>query len=314
MITITVPQDYHQKKLDRFLKDKFPNLPMSAIYKALRKKDIRINGVKINENILLQTGDQLTIYIKDEILYGSFAGEDRSKGPIPIQIVYEDQHLLLVNKQPGISVHPDKNEGEDTLIDVATRYLQQKGEYKPEKPGSFAPALCHRLDHYTGGIVIIAKTPEALKIMLEKIKNREIKKYYQCIVKGCPSPRQGELRHFLVKNEHKSQVYITDIPIKGSLTIITRYKVLSAGQDISRVEVELVTGRTHQIRAHMAYIGHPILGDDKYGDRQFNRQFKAKYQALWAYKIVFAFEDGGILNYLKGRTFETNDIKFNYKI
>jgi 23S rRNA pseudouridine955/2504/2580 synthase len=253
------------------------------------------------------------IYIKDEILYGNFAAQQEATHSLPFQIVYEDQNLLLVNKQPGISVHPDKNTGEMTLIDLAVHYLKQKGEYHPDQPDSFPPALCHRLDHYTGGIVIIAKTPEALKVMLSKIKHREIKKYYQCIVKGCPVPKQAELKHYLIKNKYKSLVYITDVPQKDALTIITRYRVLSSGSHMSRLEIELITGRTHQIRAHMAYIGYPILGDDKYGNRQFNREFGAKHQALWAYKVVFDFKDGGVLNYLKGSVFETDQIKFPVK-
>ncbi|WHH61439.1 RluA family pseudouridine synthase [Petroclostridium sp. X23] len=313
MIIITVPHEYNGKKLDRFLRDQFPKLPMSAIYKALRKKDIRINDVKINENITLKASDSLTIYIKDEILYGLNSTNDEQKDLHPIEIVYEDEHLLLVNKQPGISVHPDKHANQDTLIDMATRYLNQNKDYISSMPNTDLPALCHRLDHYTGGIVIIAKTKEALRIMLEKIKNREVKKYYQCLVKGCPSPMEGELKHFLVKNELKSRVYMHDIPQKGGLTAITKYKVTKPGDIVSHLEVELITGRTHQIRAHLSYIGHPILGDDKYGDRRLNKQFGVKHQCLWAYKVMFDFKDAGILNYLKGKVFETNNIQFPIK-
>ncbi|MGE4283271.1 MAG: RluA family pseudouridine synthase [Clostridia bacterium] len=315
MITITVPQEHNGKKLDRFLTERFENLPLSAIYKALRKKDIRINNIKINENRILQAGDRLTIYIKDEILYGlDSPDKTASADEIPFEIIYEDTHLLLINKHPGISVHPDKDTNKDTLIDLAIRYISEKKTYEYPSSESFLPALCHRLDHYTGGIVIIAKTSQALKIMLDKIKNREIKKYYQCLVKGHPSPLQAELKHFLVKNEIKSCVYIHDTPQKGGLTAITRYKTIQPGDEISRLEVELITGRTHQIRAHLAYIGHPILGDDKYGDRQLNKQYGVKHQCLWAYKVLFDFKgEAGILDYLKGKVFETKNIKFPVK-
>lgn len=316
MISVTVPEKYHQKKLDRFLTEYFKKLPRSAVFKALRNKDIRVNGKKIIENISVQAGDVLDVYIKDDVLYGADRGTvllsaDRQKNRPPVyNIIYEDQNLLMVNKKPGIPVDNASDANEASLIDMVTLYLQEKGEYIPGKTDHFAPALCHRLDRNTGGIVIIAKTQEALDIMLDKIKNHEVKKFYQCIVMGCPQPLHTELRHYLFKDSRKSQVYISEIKKPGYVEIITRYKVLETGEEMSRLEVELVTGRTHQIRAHLAYIGHPIVGDGKYGVNKFNRKVGAKNQALWAYKVVFDFTDGGVLNYLKGSVFETNDIEF----
>lgn len=308
MVRINVPLKYNNKKIVRFLKDNFENLSLNTIYKAIRTKKIKVNGNKISENITLKTGDQVDIYIKNDILYGL-----SNKIPTEIQIVYEDNNLLLVNKKPGIPVHPDKDPYEPTLIDMVTQYLQKKGEYMPGNPTSFPPALCHRLDRNTGGIVIIAKNPEARKVILSKIKKREIKKFYQCIVIGCPQLREAELRHYLIKDKFKSRVYISDKNQPGAVEIITRYKVLSPGKEMSKLEIELVTGKTHQIRAHLAYIGHPIVGDGKYGINKFNKKVGAKHQALWAYKIIFDFKNGGPLNYLKGKVFEIQNIDFQIR-
>ena len=309
MISIEVSQKYNQKKLDKFLMENFRKLSQSSIYKAIRTKNIRINGIKISANTILNTGDQLDIYIKDEILYGVSLKDHQ----ISLDIIYEDQHLLLVNKKPGIQVLPDKDCKELTLIDVATQYLKEKDEYPPDNPVSFPPSLCHRLDRNTGGIIIIAKTQEALTVMLDKIKKREVKKYYQCIVIGCPNLREAELKHYLFKDQKKSHVYISDVRKSGWVEIITRYKVISRGKEMSKLEVELVTGKTHQIRAHLAHIGHPIVGDGKYGVNKFNRMVGSKHQALWAYKVEFDFKDGEILDYLRGKVFETYDIEFDIK-
>ncbi len=312
MVSITVPPKYHNKKMDRFLLDHFEKLPRSAVFKALRNKDIRVNGKKVSENISVQTGDVLDVYIKDDVLYGIDRGTVllsacRQKNRPP---VYEDHNLLLVNKNPGIPVHNTSDTNEASLIDMVTLYLQEKGEYIPGKADGFAPTLCHRLDRNTGGIVIIAKTQQALDIMLDKIKNHEVKKFYQCIVAGCPQPLQAELRHYLFKDSRKSQVYISETRKPGYVEIVTRYRVLEAGEEMSRLEVELVTGRTHQIRAHLAYIDHPIVGDGKYGVNKLNRKVKVNHQALWAYKLVFDFTDGGVLDYLKGKVFEIKNIDF----
>ena len=314
MVSITIHEKFHLKKLDRFLMEHFKQLPHSAIYKAIRKKDIKVNDIRINQNVVLQARDRLDIYIKDEILYGCPNSSKNAGNKISLDVVYEDNQILLINKNPGIPTEPNSASNETSLIELAKSYLLEKGEYAPKKSRSFAPALCHRLDRNTGGIVIIAKTPESLEIMLDKIKNREVKKYYQCIVIGCPSPVHAELKHYLFKDQQKSHVYISDTRKSGSVEVITRYKVLSAGKEMSKLEVELVTGKTHQIRAHLAYIGHPIVGDGKYGINQFNRKFGAKYQALWAYKVVFDFKDGGVLNYLCGKVIETDDIGFGIKI
>lgn len=304
MVTLIVPADYNHKKLDKFLGEHFPKLSRNAMYKAIRTKNIRINGIKVSGNALIKPGDSIEVYIKDEALYGTQLKKSSLR---PSDIVFEDDNLLIANKKPGIPVHPDRNPQEETFIDMAITYLQEKGGYTYN---GFTPSLCHRLDRNTGGIIIIAKTPEALRVMLDKIKKREVRKFYKCLVIGCPVRPYAELRHYLVKDEFKSRVFISDRKKPGAVEITTRYKVLIPGKTMSLLEVELVTGRTHQIRAHLAHIGHPIVGDDKYGSKKFNRQAGAKHQALWAYKVAFDFKDGEVLGYLKGQSFETRDIEF----
>lgn len=317
MIIITVPGSSNSIKLEKYIREQFPKLPSSALHKALRRKDIRINGQRITENVWIQSGDEITLYIQDALLYGTNTPQNEITAAHPFTVLYEDQYILLVDKKPGISVLRDKFETEECLTDQVIHYTKQQLQTDPsidnpaEKPFTTAP--CHRLDHYTGGIVLFAKTKEAYELLLDKIKQREIQKYYQCIVKGHPNPPEATLTHYLIKDAEHAQVQIQNYPIKGARSIITHYKVLSCDKQISQLEVELITGRTHQIRAHLAYIGHPIVGDDKYGDRSFNKAMGARYQALWAYKIRFNFQDGGILNYLKDQTFTSPTIRFKVK-
>lgn len=301
MQTLTIDEKQSNKRIDKVIMNIFPSLPSGALYKAFRKKDIKANGIRVKETYITKLQDKIEIYIIDDILNGIDANGKKNKST-GFSVVYEDSNILIVNKQQGIPVHPDRDQKEGTLIDNVQEYLYDKGEF--DKRSTFQPSLCHRIDRNTGGLVIIAKTPEALEILLEKIKNREIKKYYQCLVTGTMDKDSAELTAYLEKDERKSRVFINNSPSKNSLKIVTRYKVLSRGQGMSLLEVELVTGRTHQIRAHLASIGHPIIGDGKYGSNEINRPLGAKYQALWAYKLEFALKNAEELNYLKGRIFE----------
>lgn len=287
MKKLVVNKKYDGKKLVNFLLDEFNNLKQSTVFKALRKKDIIINEKRVNENIVVYAGDEVVVYITDENLYGT----------TPLDIAYEDNNIIVVNKPAGISV-TDNSLNEKNL----TQIVQEK--YKSAMP-------CHRLDRNTSGLVVFAKNEEALNILLEKFKSREIEKYYACIVNGIPEKSQKKLEAYLFKNNKKSHVYISDTPKTGYQKIITSYKVIDSNKtnNISLLEVKLETGRTHQIRAHLAHIGHPIIGDGKYGINEVNKKFHAKTQFLKAYKLVFNFtSDSGILEYLNGM-----EINIGYK-
>lgn len=290
------------QRLDKFLSKAVKGLPMSLMYKYIRTKKIKVNRKRCEQKYILQEGDEIQLFIRDEF----FDSPEKDNGALlriipKLDIAYEDDNIILVNKRPGVLVHEDDDGRDNTLIMHVKAYLYQKGEYDPVDEQSFAPALCNRIDRNTGGIVIAAKNAEALRIMNEKIKNDEISKFYLCAVRGRLPKKSDTLTAYLKKNSATNTVSVSDKEKDGYKNIITKYKVISINNDTSLLEVELVTGRTHQIRAHMAHVGHSLLGDGKYG---VNREDKAdgyKYQALYSYRLVFSFkDDGGALGYLSG--------------
>ena len=291
------------QRLDKFLTKAVKGLPTSLMYKYIRTKKIKVNRARTEQKYVLQEGDIVQLFIKDEF----FDSPEKDNGALSsitpkLTIVYEDENIILCNKRPGVLVHEDDEGKDNTLIMHIKAYLYQKGEYDPENEQSFAPALCNRIDRNTGGIVIGAKNAEALRVMNEKIKNDEISKFYYCVVHGKMPKKSDTLTGFLLKDSDKNQVKIFDKQVKGSKNIITKYKVVSEKNGMSLLEIELVTGRTHQIRAHMSYIGHPLLGDGKYGINKDDRAKGYKYQALYAYRLRFDFDDdSGALGYLKGK-------------
>lgn len=291
------------QRLDKFIKKAVPNLPQNLMYKYIRLKRIKLNGKRCEISSRLNVGDKLEMYINDEFFLSEKV-QDFTSAPAQIDVVYEDENILLVNKKCGLVVHEDDENTLDTLINRITHYLYDKGEYDPEREQSFAPALCNRLDRNTEGIVICAKNAESLRLLNDIIKEREITKKYLCITLGTPKPKETTITAYLEKDESKKQVYISDKKTPANKTIVTKYKVIETRGELSLCEIELITGRTHQIRAHMAYIGHPLLGDGKYGRNDDNRRYGVKYQALCAYHLSFDFKsDKGILNYLNGKSF-----------
>ena len=311
MKEITIGQNDAGQRLDRFLSKAVPLLPASLAQKYIRIKRIKCNGARAERDTRLKTGDVLQLYINDEFF--DKPREDNAYLTVAtpkLNIVYEDAHILLVDKRPGLAVHPhDGAEYGRTLIDHIQAYLYQKREWSPRGENSFVPALCNRIDRNTGGIVIAAKTAEALRVMNQKIKDRELDKRYLAIVEGTPRPSRGSLRGYLFKDAKKNRVFVTDIPQPGSKTCQTNYVTLASSQGLSLVECELITGRTHQIRAQFAHAGHPLLGDGKYG--KLNKRFDRNYQALYSYKLTFQFTtDAGELSYLNGRSFQVEKVDF----
>ena len=299
------------QRLDRFLAKTVPLLPASLAQKYIRIKRIKLNGARADRDTRLKAGDTLQMYINDEFFDKPREDNTYLTVVVPrLNIIYEDENILLVDKRPGLAVHPhDGAEYGRTLIDHIQAYLYQKREWNPRGENSFAPALCNRIDRNTGGIVIAAKTADALRIMNQKIKDREIDKRYLAIVEGMPKPEKGTLRGYLFKDAKKNRVFVTDTPQPGSKTCQTNYKVLARGNGLSLVECELITGRTHQIRAQFAHAGHPLLGDGKYG--KLDKRFDRTYQALYSYQLTFRFQtDAGNLEYLDGKRFQVENVDF----
>ena len=305
------PNDAGQR-LDRFVAKAVPLLPDSLLQKYIRLKRIKLNGKGARRDQRLQEGDLLQLYINDEFFEKPREENSYLKVGTPrLNIVYEDENLLLADKKPGILCHSAGAWDYNTLIAHIQAYLAQKGEWKPREENSFAPALCNRIDRNTGGIVIAAKNAEALRILNDKIRDREIEKYYLCVVRGRPRPPEGRLENWLFKDAQKNQVFVKAKPEPGARSAVTEYRVLRSKGPLSLVECRLLTGRTHQIRVQMAHAGWPLLGDGKYGRERFNRDYDEKGQALYSYKLRFDFPtDAGLLNYLRGREFTVDKVDF----
>ena len=310
MQIITIKRNDAGQRLDKFLTKAVKGLPMSLLYKFIRLKKIKVNRKRAEANQILSEGDEIQLFIKDEF----FDTPEKDVGALDairpkLDIVYEDEHILLLNKRPGVLVHEDESGGENTLIIHVQAYLHQKGEYDPADEASFAPALCNRIDRNTGGIVIAAKTAAALREMNEKIRDDQLRKFYLCLAHGRMPKRQDTLRGFLRKDSKNNMVRVEDHPFPGAKEIVTAYRVVrevpsrtQKGAVDSLLEVELITGRTHQIRAHLSFIGHPLVGDGKYGVNRADREIGYKYQCLYSYRLKFRFkDDSGTLGYLNGK-------------
>ena len=312
MKEFTIGKNDAGQRLDRWLCKAVPLLPAPLAQKYIRLKRVKVNGKGSKRDVRLAAGDVLQLYINDEFF--DRPREDNAFLAVfkpQLNIVYEDENLLLCDKRPGLLCHPDQHEYVATLITHIQAYLYQKKEWDPRAEHSFTPALCNRIDRNTGGIVIAAKNAEALRILNQKIKDRELEKYYLAAIHGRMSPPQGTLSGYLLKDAQKKEVTVYDRPVPGAKTAVTRYRTLAEKGGLSLVECELITGRTHQIRAQFAHAGHPLLGDGKYGRQRDNRLYDRKYQALYSYKLVFRFTtDGGLLSYLDGRSWQVEQVDF----
>lgn len=312
MREFTIGKNDAGQRLDRWLGKTLPLLPAPLAQKYIRTKRVKCNGKGARRDLRLEIGDVLQLYINDEF----FSQPTRENAFLSVfqpklTVVYEDENLLLVDKRPGLVVHPDETERVNTLITHIQAYLYQKKEWNPYRENSFAPALCNRIDRNTGGIVIAAKNAETLRIMNQKIRDREVEKSYLCVVHGSLCPAAGRLEGFLVKDEEKKQVFVHLKPVAGGRTAITLYRTLAQRNALSLVECHLITGRTHQIRAQFAAAGHPLLGDGKYGREKDNKRYGRSGQALYSYRLAFHFTtNAGCLASLNGSSWQVQAVDF----
>ncbi len=312
MKEFTIGKNDAGQRLDRWLSKTLPLLPAPLMQKYIRLKRVKVNGKGSARDVRLKTGDTLQLYINDEFFEtprreNLFLTVFKPK----LNILYEDENILLLDKPPGLVVHPDKEERVNTLLTHLQAYLYQKKEWSPYAENSFAPALCNRIDRNTGGIVIAAKNAEALRIMNQKIRDRELSKYYLAVIHGAMPRPEGEVSGHLSKEESRNQVHISAKEQEDSKLAVTRYRTLTTQNGLSLVECDLITGRTHQIRALFAAAGHPLLGDRKYGKPSDRARYHRDFQALYSYRLVFHFTtDAGILAPLQGRSFTVEDVPF----
>ena len=308
MKKITINKNDAENRLDKFINKCFPNIPSSLLYKYIRKKRIKVNGKKKDIAYRLKENDILELYINDELLEKPNTISDFKSASKDIEILYEDNNIIIINKQAGLIVHPDNDIKVDCLINRIKNYLFTKGEFNPNDENSFAPSLVNRIDRNTSGIVVAAKNAESLRILNLKMKERELHKKYICILCGKLKKDSEILKAFLDKNSSENKVYISSKRKNQNYkTILTKYTAIDKSRRFTLAEIDLLTGRTHQIRAHMAYIGYPLLGDGKYGINKINREMGYKYQALCAYKLKFNFKDkDNILGYLNEKEFQIN--------
>lgn len=306
MKSFTVNKSDAGQRLDRLLLKTYPSLPRSLMYKEIRKKNIKVNKKRCSAADLLCEGDTVELYLKDDVLQEKKTYYDFMRAPKELDIVYEDKNLILINKKAGILCHPDGSEYVNTLISSVKRRLYENGEWNP-KEESFTPALANRLDRNTSGIIIAAKNAAALKELNAAIKNRNIEKHYLAAVHGEFKIKSATLEAFITKDEKKNTVSVYDRDTGNAKKIITKYTVLDSYSEKSLIDVDLVTGRTHQIRAHMAHIGHPLIDDGKYG-----REAGRFRQALCSYKLIFK-SGFNLLSYLDGREFTLDDCEIYKK-
>lgn len=304
MKSYTINSNDANRRVDNFLNHAVPLLPKTLMYKFIRLKKIKLNRKRCQSNDILKEGDVLELYINDEF-FEQKIDKDFLSSKGSLNIVYEDENIILLEKEAGLLCHSGNGNESDTLVDRLKSYLYKKGEYNPENENSFAPSLCNRIDRNTTGIVIGAKNAESLRIINEKIKENQIKKFYLCLVYGATPKQSDTVNCYIKKDDKTNTVKVSKNYVNGSKNAITKYKVLKVGKQTSLLEIELQTGRTHQIRATMDYLGNSLVGETKYIRSAPKNKLKYKYQALVSYKVVFDFDnEENLLSYLKDKEFK----------
>lgn len=302
MKEIRITKNEENQRLDKFLLKYMNKASKGFLYKMLRKKRIKYNGGRAEGSELLKAGDTLQLYLAEETISSFMEEKTVAEAKRHFAIVYEDDDILVVSKPAGLLTHPEKSSDKDTLIDQILYYLYQKGQYLPEADSSFTPALCNRLDRNTSGIVIAGKTLKGVQAVNETIRSHKLDKYYLTLVAG-EIREAGEITAYLTKDEEKNQVRISKREGSGKKTM-TKYRPLACAKGYTLLEIHLITGKTHQIRAHMQSIGHPVVGDRKYGSEHSNQKFREEYalsnQFLHAIRVEWK-EKEDPLGYLYGK-------------
>lgn len=316
MKQIRIKKNDSGQRLDKFLNKNFNSLPKTLLYKYIRKKRIKVNGKKAKPNYILKNNDILDLYINDEFFKdkeekNSIVLEKINKASVNnLDILYEDSNIIIVDKKIGMLSHSNKKNTYNTVANMIKKYLLDKKEYNPYNENSFSPALCNRLDRNTPGIIIAAKNAKALRYLNEKIKNKEIKKYYYCAIHGIPKKNYDHLVSYCIKDKKLNKLKVYNSKKNNSSLAELKYKVLKSKNNLSLIEIELITGKSHQIRAQFASIGYPLVGDLKYGGVKI-KNIPTNYQALQSYKIIFDLKDSNKeFSYLRGKSFQAKPEKF----
>lgn len=303
MKEIVITKEQENQRLDKFLLKYLNTAKKSFIYKMLRKKRIKYNNKKAEGNEILKCEDRLQFYLSEETIDKFMEEKEVYEAKRHFGIVYEDDNILIVSKPAGLLTHPEKNTDRDTLIDQILYYLYQKGQYDASKEACFVPAVCNRLDRNTSGLVIAGKNLTAVQEINQAIAQHKVEKLYLTMVKGVITQKQ-ELTAYIVKNEENNQVSVFENEHIGSKKIVTQYEPLKTAEEYTLLKVKLITGKSHQIRAHLKAIGHCVAGDRKYGEKEINDLLKQKYalsnQFLHAYMLVWKQKEGH-LSYLYGK-------------
>ncbi|MBQ8861590.1 MAG: RluA family pseudouridine synthase [Clostridia bacterium] len=317
MKTLVIKENDAGRSLDKFLAAALPLLPKSMMYKYIRLKKIKVNRKRAEIGQILELGDTVELFIKEEFMEKEPPRDFFKNIRAAFGVIYEDENLILCDKPAGLLCHSDEEGEQNTLIEQVKAYLWQKGEYVPEEENSFAPALCNRIDRNTAGIVIAAKNAPTLRVMNEKIKKRSVAKYYLLAVHGNMEKKTGELTGYIWKDAKNNKVTVYEHEPKGKRDakyIVTRYRVVGKHEQGDVLEAELVTGRTHQIRAHFASVGHPLVGDGKYAVNRDDRKMGFTSQELYSYKLEFLADEPSHLDYLEGKTFTRDISDFPFEV